>query len=205
MRVPPDKPSNKASKKSAASERPVEAQRADDWASIEAELEKNPFHKGNTAGGRKPPYKPEYVERAKEMCERGATLDEVAEVLGVSPKTIRIWQISHDDFFEACKVTPGCVERAKRNIFDIAMGQKVTTDKIVESGSQRQTTKVTNNLPANLGASKSFVPDEVIRVVGEIEQLLMELQGTRVRPKREDGSEVSEAEFPGKRRPPQQE
>lgn len=97
-----------ASKKSAASVRPSNAKRADDWAAIEAKLEKNPFHKGNTAGGRKPPYQPEYAVQAKALCERGATMEELAEALGVSPKTIRMWQLTQDDFREACKLTPAC-------------------------------------------------------------------------------------------------
>lgn len=120
MRVPPDRRSNKASKKSAASEWPSDAKRADDWAAIEAKLEKNPFHKGNTAGGRKPPYKPEYAIQAKALCERGATTDELAEVFGVSPKIIRMWQLTQDDFREACTLTPACTERVKRTIFDNA-------------------------------------------------------------------------------------
>jgi hypothetical protein len=76
MRVPPDRRSNKASKISAASKRAIEAAHANDRAAIEAELEKNPFHKGNTAGGRKPPYKSEYAVQAKALCKRGATMDE---------------------------------------------------------------------------------------------------------------------------------
>jgi hypothetical protein len=152
---------------------------AEDTGAISASPEANKFAQGNTAGGRHPAYKPEYAERAKAMCDRGATLDELAEVFEVPPKTIRFWTISNGDFFEACKVTPGCVERAKRNIFDIAMGQKVVTERIVQSGSKKQTTKVTNHLPANLAASKSFVPDEVVPLEGELRQLLKELQGSR--------------------------
>jgi hypothetical protein len=120
MRVPPDRRSNKASKKSTASERPVEVQRADHRAVIEAELEKNPFHKRNTAGGRTPPYQPEYAVQAKALCERGATTDELAEALGVSPKVVGMWQLVHDDFREACKLTPACTERVKRRIFESA-------------------------------------------------------------------------------------
>jgi hypothetical protein len=163
---------------------------------IEARLEANRFAQGNTAGGRHPAYKPEYAERAKAMCERGATLDELAEVFEVPPKTIRFWMISNGDFSEACKVTPGCVERAKRNIFDIAMGQKVVTERIVQSGSKKQTTKVTNHLPANLAASKSFVPDEVVPLEGELTVLLKELQGSRtgVKYRGPDGTMLSAAE-----------
>ncbi len=156
---------------------------ADDIAAISARLEANKFAWGNTAGGRHPAYKPEYAERAKVMCERGATLDELAEVFEVPPKTIRFWMISNGDFSKACEVTPGCVERAKRTIFDIAMGQTVVTERTVQSGSKKQTTKVTNHLPANLAASKSFVPDEVVPLEGELTQLLKELQGSHAGPK----------------------
>lgn len=109
-----------ASKKSAASERPSDAKRAGDWAAIEAEMEKNPFHRGNTAGGRKLPYKPEYAVQAKAWCKRGATTDELAEAFGVSPKIIRMWQFTHDDFREACALTPACTQRVIRAIFDSA-------------------------------------------------------------------------------------
>ena len=94
MRVPNSR-SKKASKKSTASERPINFENANDHAAIEGALEKNPFHKHNTAGGRTPPYMPEYASLAKAMCERGATLDELAEIFRVSPKTIRFWQISY--------------------------------------------------------------------------------------------------------------
>lgn len=175
MRVPPNCRSKKTSKKSTASERSVDVENANDHAAIEAALEQNPFHKHNTAGGRTPPYMPEYADRAKAMCERGATLDELADIFRVSSKTIRIWQISHKDFFEACQVTPGCVERVKRNIFDIAMGQKVVMERIADSGNGRQITKVTTNLPANLAASKSFVPETAIQVEGEFAVFLRQL------------------------------
>jgi hypothetical protein len=169
---------------------------AEDTGAISASPEANNFAQGNTAGGRHPPYKPEYAERAKAMCDRGATLDELAEVFEVPPKTIRFWTISNSDFYEACKVTPGCVERAKRNIFDIAMGQKVVTERIVQSGSKKQTAKVTNHLPANLAASKSFVPDEVVPLEGELRQLLKELQGswTGVTYRGPDGTMMSHEE-----------
>ena len=198
MRIPPDKRSNKVSKKSAVSERPNSVACSKDHAAFEAELEKNPFHKHNTAGGRIPPYMPDYANHAKAMCERGATLDELAEILKVSPKTIRIWQVSHKDFFEACQVTPGCVERVKRNIFDIAMGQQVVTERIADSGSGRQITKVMTNLPANLSASKSFVPETVVQTEGELRVLLRQLNQMRsmvgIRYRGPDGKMMSEEE-----------
>ena len=94
-----------------------------DRANILARLEESEFAKGNTANGRKPSYKPEYAEYAKAMCERGATTDELADALGVSADVIGLWQRVQPDFFEACKLTPACIERVKRSIFESAVGK----------------------------------------------------------------------------------
>lgn len=111
---------------------------ADHWVAAEAKLEKNPFHKGNTAGGRKPPYKPEYAECAKRLCERGATMEELAEALGVSPKTVRLWQFVHDDFHKACALTPECTERVKRTIFEKASAGNIAAAKYWDANHQSE-------------------------------------------------------------------
>ena len=157
--------------------------RNDDRAEILARLEESEFAKGNTAGGRKPPYNPEYAERAKVMCERGATTDELAEVFGVSVVVISVWQRIHQDFFEACKLAPGCIERVKRSIFESAVGSVVRTEKSAVSGSQVQTVNSKENLPANFGAAKHFVSQKEFMEESDLVTLLKELQGTRVRPK----------------------
>lgn len=208
MRSSPSKRLNKTPKSSTASVQAKGAQQvdgADDRGAASARLEESEYARGNTAGGRKPQYLPEYAERAKAMCERGATTDELAEAFEVSPKTIRMWQRDHGDFFDACKLTPGSIERVKRSNFESAVGQNLVTEKLIESGSQRQTVKVSVASPPNFAAAKFFVSQKEYQVEGELAQLLRQLQGSRVRPKREDGSEVSESEFPGKRRPPQHE
>ena len=181
---------NKVAKRPVGSSRPRGASRgdecadvSDDRAKILARLDESEFTKGNTAGGRKPPYKPEYAERAKAMCERGATTDELAEALGVSVDVINLWQRVQPDFFEACKLTPACIERVKRSIFESAVGKIVGLEKTVVSGSQVQTTKSRADMPANFGAAKFFTSQKEFQVEGELRELLRELQGTRVRPK----------------------
>ena len=179
VRVPPDKRSNKISKKSAVSKRPKIAACSNHHAAIEAELEKNPFHRHNTAGGRIPPTCPS-MQISPNQCANEAPLwTSWLKSLRFHQRQFRFWQVSHQDFFEACQVTPGCVERVKRNIYDIAMGQKVVTERIANSASGRQITKVTTNLPANLAASKSFVPETVVQVEGELSVLLRQLSQKR--------------------------
>ena len=158
-----------------------DVQRAADWAARWAELEKSPLHHGHTAGGRTPPYRPEYSARAKAMCERGATTAELAEAFDVSLKTIQMWQSAYDDFSKACELTPACMERVKRSLYDSAIEMKIVTEKIVESGSQRQVTKTTATTPGNLAAARSFVIDKVVPVEGQLEQLLRQMQESRVR------------------------
>lgn len=189
MRIPEDRRPSKGSKKQAPASTSPDLDGAEpivaspnDRAAVTANVQASEFWKHNTAGGRKPIYMPEYADRAKGMCERGATLDELADVFDVSPDVIRRWQISHTDFYEATKLTPACSERVKRSLFESSIGQKVVTTKIVETGSQRQTTYVTHDLPANVRASKFFVSDEVVQTEGELTQLLKQLQDARTRP-----------------------
>lgn len=138
MRAPQDRHLNKASKRSAATERSSDATRTDNWTVIEAEMEKNPFHRGNTAGGRKPPYKPEYAEHAKAFSERGATTEELADALGVSPKILRFWQNTQDDFNKACALTPACTDRVKRTIFDSAAAGNIAAAKYWDGNHQSE-------------------------------------------------------------------
>lgn len=174
---------------------PADARRATSEA-IEAELEKNPFYKGNTAGGRRPPYKPEYARQAKELCKRGATLDQLAEFFGVSPKTVRFWQISQGAFNKACKLMPACLDHVRRTVYESALGQTVVVEKTVEAGGQTQIAKTTTISPGNLAAAKCFIVDQIVPVEGEMAQLLRELQGTRIRPKYRapDGTMMTERE-----------
>lgn len=149
---------------------------SDDHAAIKARVAESEFGNGFTAGGRKPSYKTDYAALAKAMCERGATLNELAEEIGVSIKAILHWQLTQPGFLEACALSPACVERGRRSMFESSLQQFVTTEKIVESGSQRQITKTTTTLPANLGFTKSFVIDEAVETVGEFQQLLDQMK-----------------------------
>lgn len=125
MRNPPSKRSKKASKGSAPARRKLAAE-ADNSASDShehptdpAENEECDYAARNTAGGRKPPYKPEYAEAARSMCERGATTDELAEFFRVSAKIINYWRLMYPEFSEASKIVEdACDERAKRSMFE---------------------------------------------------------------------------------------
>ena len=46
-------------------------------------------------------YNPDFAEQARKLCAFGATMKEIAEFIGVAPKTIRNWQTAHPEFREA--------------------------------------------------------------------------------------------------------
>src|SRR4029078_4378399 len=60
---------------------------------------RNKYATGNK-GGRGGPskFKPEYIEIATRLCERGLTDAELAEVLSVSEPTIHAWKLKHEEF-----------------------------------------------------------------------------------------------------------
>jgi hypothetical protein len=138
MRVRQSRHPVKTSEELTASERSSDPSHADHWVTTEAKLEKSPFHRGNTAGGRKPPYKPEYAIKAKTLCERGATTDELAEELGVLPQAIRSWQRNYEDFRKACALTPAHSERIKKMIADSAAAGNIGAAKYWDSNHQSE-------------------------------------------------------------------
>ena len=75
------------------------------------------------AAGRPTSYKPEYAERAKELCERGATDVELAEEFDVSVRTLHRWKGDHEEFCHALKAgKQPSDDRIERSLFERASG-----------------------------------------------------------------------------------
>jgi hypothetical protein len=53
--------------------------------------------------GRPPKYRPEFAERATDLCLLGATNDELAKVFGVDTRTISDWLVTRPEFSHAIK------------------------------------------------------------------------------------------------------
>jgi hypothetical protein len=65
----------------------------------------NQYAKGNPGGGCKTKYRPEYVSIARNLCARGLTDAEIADVLGVAESTLHVWRLKHEEFAEALRRT----------------------------------------------------------------------------------------------------
>ena len=83
--------------------------------------------KGKTGTARKP-YKltEEMPEIAQRLCAKyGATGDDLAEILGVSPRTVDTWMATHPEF--AAKVDDGkkvADDAVEQSLYSLAIGDK---------------------------------------------------------------------------------
>lgn len=74
-------------------------------------------------GGRPTLYRPEYCERAKELCRNGATNVDLAHEFGVSTFTIGSWQVSYREFSDATRVGKKRTDdRVERSLLERATG-----------------------------------------------------------------------------------
>jgi transposase-like protein len=73
--------------------------------------------------GRPTDYRPEYIERAKEMCISGATDAELAEEFDVSVTTLYNWRAKYPEFLQALKIPKEIADnRVERSLFERATG-----------------------------------------------------------------------------------
>lgn len=73
-------------------------------------------------------YSPEYVERARELCEAGATDVELAEEFDVSVSTLYNWRSRHPEFLEALKASKDVADqRVERTLYRRAVEGDTTS------------------------------------------------------------------------------
>jgi hypothetical protein len=81
--------------------------------------------------GRPSPYRPEYAEQARKLCRNGLTDREVADILGISPRTFYRWRGEHDEFAEAVAIGKDRAdERVESALYQRAVGYEYESAKI---------------------------------------------------------------------------
>jgi transcriptional regulator with XRE-family HTH domain len=81
-------------------------------------------NKGGHGGPEK--FKPEYVERVQQLCERGLTDRELAEEFGVTDRTIRAWKANHVEFASVLRVGKDIADdRVERSLYEQSLGYTV--------------------------------------------------------------------------------
>lgn len=117
------------------------------------------------AHGRPTKYKSEYAEEARSMCERGATNADLAVHFGVALSTIWVWQTTHQEFFESCKLGKEVAdERVKQSFFMRATGYDYHAEKIMSYEGQVIRAGYMEHVPPDTAAARFWLvnrcPDE---------------------------------------------
>jgi hypothetical protein len=81
--------------------------------------------------GRPPDYNPGLCDKARKLCELGATDREIADFFEVSERTIHRWKIEHQDFCHSLKTAKETAdERVERSLYHRAIGYSFDSVKI---------------------------------------------------------------------------
>lgn len=118
-----------------------------------------------TGPGRPTEYDPSRLDEVTNFCLGGATMDQVAELLGVSTVTVWRWRHKHPEFRNAVRVgKEGADERVERSLFECAVGYRRRALKIMQHEGQVITHEYDEEVGPNPGAAfnwlKNRQPDQ---------------------------------------------
>jgi hypothetical protein len=118
----------------------------------------NKFAKGNK-GGRPTAYRPEFAERAKNLCQLGAVDVEIADFFGVTVQTIHNWRAAHQEFFEATRVGKEYADnRVERTFYQRAVGYEYDLVKTVRRNKNGLTvTETIKHVPGDVTAQMKWL------------------------------------------------
>ena len=126
----------------------------------------NQYAKANKGGkGGPSKFKPEYIEIATRLCERGLTDAEIAEVLGVSEPTIHSWKLKHEEFALALtrsKEQANAIVEA--SLFKRANGFEREVDKATASGKK---VTIKEYFPPDVAAQRLWLQNRMPEVYRE--------------------------------------
>lgn len=109
--------------------------------------------------GRPTPYRPEHAEQARKLCRNGMTDREVADILGISPRTFYRWRGEHDAFAKAVKVGKGRADdRVESALYQRAVGYDYEDVKVFAGGAKGPVTvPVMVHVPADVRATLQWL------------------------------------------------
>lgn len=126
----------------------------------------NHYAKGNKGGKGGPgKFQSEYIEIAARLCERGLTDEDIAEVLGVSERTIHSWKLRHEEFAAALKRNKELANAiVEASLFKRANGFEHEVEKATASGKK---VKIKEYVPPDVGALRLWLQNRMPEVYRE--------------------------------------
>ena len=112
-----------------------------------------------------PKYSPQLVERARHVCQLGATSYELGKALGVCVQTIDNWRRKYPEFCEAVRVgKEEADERVKASLYHRAVGYTFQSEKVFQYQGGIVRAEVTEHVPPDVTAGifwlKNRMPEQ---------------------------------------------
>lgn len=108
--------------------------------------------------GRPTDYSPDFCQIAADACIDGATDEEIADMLGVSARTIYRWKIQHPEFCQALKVGKELSdERVERCLYNRAVGYTYDAVKILQNAGVPLVVPYKEHVPPDVTAQKHWL------------------------------------------------
>lgn len=109
-------------------------------------------------GGRPTEYRMEFCAIAANACARGATIAEVAEMLGVARWTVTRWMSEHEAFGAAIRVGREVAdERVGFSLYERAVGYSYNAVKIMQFEGSPVIIPYVEHVPPDVGAQKHWL------------------------------------------------
>jgi transcription initiation factor TFIIIB Brf1 subunit/transcription initiation factor TFIIB len=126
----------------------------------------NHYAKGNKGGKGGPgKFQSEYIEIAARLCERGLTDEDIAEVLGVSERTIHSWKLRHEEFAAALKRNKELANAiVEASLFKRANGFEHEVEKATASGKK---VTIKEYFPPDVAAQRLWLQNRMPEVYRE--------------------------------------
>jgi transposase-like protein len=95
---------------------------------------------GHSLGGAPSPYDPSQLELVRKVAQLGATEKEIADIIGVTDRTIRNWKNRHEEFAAVLKVGKQQPDdNVERSFYQRSVGYEVTEQQAIKIKIQEKT------------------------------------------------------------------
>jgi hypothetical protein len=108
-------------------------------------------------------YRKEYAEIARRFCSNYAPSNpELADLLGISPRTLTDWRARHPEFTAACSLGKDAAnQRVVESLYNRAVGYFVEIEKPYTIGGRRRREKVREYIPPDVSAEKFWLTNKM--------------------------------------------
>lgn len=108
--------------------------------------------------GRPTEYSPDFCDIAADACARGATLYELAELLGVTRMTIHRWRLQHKEFCDAISIGKSFADqRVEESLYERAVGYSYNSVKIMQNEGTPVIVPYVAHVPPDVAAIKHWL------------------------------------------------